>query len=94
MRQVYLMGGQRRSDKNTSPFETAVEPAPSAVEGRPPQGEVALPQQPRLGVAAFVTLNVVTTKEIPPGIQWVAIAPVGIGLSHLLVYLVGKKKES
>ena len=47
-----------------------------------------------IGVAAFVTLNMVTTKEIPPGIQWVAIAPVGIGLSHLLVYLVGKKKES
>ena len=47
-----------------------------------------------LGVAAFVTLNVVTTKEIPPGIQWIAIAPVGIGLSHLLVYLVGKKKEN
>ena len=47
-----------------------------------------------LGVAVFVTLNVVTTKEIPPGIQWVAIAPVGIGLSHLLVYLVGTKKEN
>ena len=52
-----------------------------------------------LGVAAFVTLSVVlaygmNTKDLPPGIQWVAIAPVGIGLSHLLVYLAGRNKEN
>ena len=52
-----------------------------------------------LGVAAFVTLSVVlaygmNTRDLPPGIQWVAIAPVGIGLSHLLVYLAGRNKEN
>jgi hypothetical protein len=31
---------------------------------------------------------------LPQGIQWVGIAPVMIGLSHLIVYLVGRKKES
>jgi hypothetical protein len=32
--------------------------------------------------------------EIPPGIQWVGLAPAAIGLSHLLVYLAGKNKET
>ena len=33
--------------------------------------------------------------EIPlrPGMQWLAFAPIGIGLSHLIVYLVGRRKE-
>lgn len=32
------------------------------------------------------------TKDIPQGIQWIGIGPIGIGLSHLIVYAVGKKK--
>ena len=32
------------------------------------------------------------TDEIPRGIQWVALAPIGIGVSHVVVYLVGRNK--
>jgi hypothetical protein len=52
-----------------------------------------------LGVAAYVTLSALIASpanarlEIPPGIQWMGLAPTAIGLSHLVVYLVGKKKE-
>lgn len=52
-----------------------------------------------LGVGAYVTLAALLYSpanaklEIPPGIQWVGVAPAAIGLSHLIVYLVGKKKE-
>jgi len=52
-----------------------------------------------LGIGAFVVLTALLahpselTKEIPRGIQWVGVAPVGIGLAHVIVYLVGKKKE-
>jgi hypothetical protein len=30
---------------------------------------------------------------IPDGTQWIALAPIGIGISHVIVYLVGKQKE-
>ena len=30
---------------------------------------------------------------IPDGTQWVALAPIGIGISHVIVYLVGKQKD-
>src|SRR5436309_5693367 len=52
-----------------------------------------------LGVAAYVTLSALIASpanaklEIPPGIQWMGLAPTAVGLSHLVVYLVGKKKE-
>ena len=52
-----------------------------------------------LGVCAFVTLSALIASpanvrlEIPPGIQWLALAPTAIGLSHLVVYLTGKNKE-
>jgi hypothetical protein len=49
-----------------------------------------------LGVAAFFSLLVlsrVPAVGIPEGTAVVAIAPVGIGLSHLIVYAVGRKKE-
>jgi len=52
-----------------------------------------------LGIGAFVVLTALLahpselTNEIPRGIQWVGVAPVGIGLAHVIVYLVGKKKE-
>ncbi len=52
-----------------------------------------------LGLSAFVTLSTLIASpanaklEIPPGVQWLGLAPVAIGLSHLIVYLAGKKKE-
>jgi hypothetical protein len=52
-----------------------------------------------LGLSAFVTLSALIASpanaklEIPPGVQWLGLAPVAIGLSHLIVYLAGKKKE-
>jgi hypothetical protein len=30
---------------------------------------------------------------IPDGTQWIALAPIGIRLSHVIVYLVGKQKD-
>ena len=53
-----------------------------------------------LGIGAFVTLSALlahpspVTQDIPQGMQWIGVAPVAIGLSHVIVYLVGKKKES
>jgi len=52
-----------------------------------------------LGICAYVTLSVLisspanTNLEIPSGIQWIGLGPAAIGVSHLLVYLVGKRKE-
>jgi hypothetical protein len=53
-----------------------------------------------LGVGAFVTLSALiahptpVTEKIPQGIQWIGVAPVCIGVSHLIVYLIGRKKET
>ena len=53
-----------------------------------------------LGVAAYVTLSALIASpanaklEIPTGIQWIGLAPAAIGLSHLFVYLAGKKAEN
>jgi hypothetical protein len=56
-----------------------------------------------LGIATFVVLNVAQTSgqqwfdyphQLPRGIQYVAIAPIGIGISHLIVLLVGRNKVS
>jgi hypothetical protein len=30
---------------------------------------------------------------IPNGVEWIALAPIGIGLSHVIVYVVGRQKE-
>src|SRR5262245_34991281 len=30
---------------------------------------------------------------VPYGAHWIALAPIGIGLSHVIVYLVGRQKE-
>jgi hypothetical protein len=52
-----------------------------------------------LGVGAFVVLSAVlahgspAAAEIPGGMQWIGLAPVGIGLSHLIVYFVGKTRD-
>ena len=53
-----------------------------------------------LGVGTFVTLSALlayataVTQGIPQGLQWIGVAPVCIGLSHLIVYLIGKRKEN
>jgi hypothetical protein len=51
-----------------------------------------------LGISIFVVLSALLAhpqqEPIPQGIQWVGIAPVMIGLSHLIVYFVGRRKES
>src|SRR4051812_25962472 len=52
-----------------------------------------------LGISAYVTLTALLNSpanakyEIPPGIQWMGLAPAAIGLSHLVVYVIGKSKE-
>lgn len=53
-----------------------------------------------IGIGAFVTLSALlafpskVTEEIPRGMQWIAVAPFCIGVSHVIVYLVGKGKEN
>lgn len=53
-----------------------------------------------LGVGAFVTLNALlahpteVTEGIPQGMQWIALAPACIGLSHLIVFLIEKQREN
>lgn len=49
-----------------------------------------------IGIAAFVTISTILmmasskfTDDIPRGMQYIAIAPIGIGLAHLIVYFVG-----
>jgi hypothetical protein len=52
-----------------------------------------------LGIGAFVLLSALLANgspavdELPRGIQWIGVAPVGIGLSHLIVYAVGKRHD-
>jgi hypothetical protein len=52
-----------------------------------------------LGIGVYVTLSALIASpanaslQIPPGIQWLGLAPAAIGLSHLLVYFVGRRKE-
>jgi hypothetical protein len=51
-----------------------------------------------VGVGAFVVLSVVIAhappEQAPPqGIQWIGLALVGIGVSHLVVYVVGRNTE-
>ena len=53
-----------------------------------------------IGIGAFVTLSALlafpskVTEDIPRGMQWIGLAPFCIGLSHVIVYLVGKGKEN
>ena len=53
-----------------------------------------------LGIGTFVTLSALLAyptpnlPTIPRGLQWIGIAPACIGLSHLVVYLIGKRKEN
>jgi hypothetical protein len=52
-----------------------------------------------LGIGAFAVLKALLAhpeglEGVHQGLEWIGIAPVMIGLSHLIVYLVGRKKES
>ena len=55
-----------------------------------------------LGIATFFVLYAAQSSgekwfdahQLPRGIEYVAIAPIGIGISHLIVLLVGKNKAS
>jgi len=53
-----------------------------------------------IGVCILVTLSAIIASpanaklEVAPGIQWIGLGPIAIGLSHLVVYFAGKKKES
>lgn len=52
-----------------------------------------------LGVSAYVVLNAIlaanspAAADVPRGLQWIGLAPVTIGLSHLVVYAVGRSRE-
>jgi hypothetical protein len=52
-----------------------------------------------VGIGVFVTLSAVIASpsnarlEIPPGVQWIGIGVAAIGVSHLVVYLAGKRRE-
>ena len=52
-----------------------------------------------LGVGVFVTLSAIIASpanaklEVPPGIQYIGLGLAAIGVSHLVVYAVGKRKE-
>jgi hypothetical protein len=51
-----------------------------------------------LGVGAILTLTALIAEgspaaaDIPDGMQWIGLAPIGIGLSHLIVYFVGRNQ--
>lgn len=51
-----------------------------------------------LGISAFVLFSALLAhpqrEPIPQGLQWIGIGPVTIGLSHLIVYLVAKRKDT
>jgi hypothetical protein len=52
-----------------------------------------------LGIGVFVTLSTVIASpanaklDVPPGVQWIGLGLAAIGVSHLVVYLAGKRKE-
>ncbi len=52
-----------------------------------------------VGIGVFVTLSVVIASpananlDVPPGVQWIGLGLAAIGVSHLVVYLAGKRKE-
>jgi hypothetical protein len=52
-----------------------------------------------LGISAFVALSAIFSAnspgaaDVPRGLQWIGLAPATIGLSHLIVYAVGKSRD-
>ena len=49
-----------------------------------------------LGIGAFVTLRAMDGRlpDAPPGLQYIGIAPICIGISHLIVYFVGSRRSN
>ena len=52
-----------------------------------------------IGAGVFAVLSALLANgspaaaEIPRGLQWIGLAPFGIGVSHLVVYAVGRKQD-
>lgn len=58
-----------------------------------------------IGVTAFVVIhsvigqslmqinNAAELTPVPAGLEWIGLAPIGIGVAHLAAYVAGKKKE-
>ena len=50
-----------------------------------------------VGIGAFVLISAVlsqgTVPDLPRGLEWIGVAPVLIGLSHLVVYRVARGRE-
>src|SRR6266478_4971385 len=52
-----------------------------------------------LGLGAFTVLGMIVsfpqeaTQDIPRGMQYIGIAPIGIGIAHLITYGVGARRE-
>jgi hypothetical protein len=50
-----------------------------------------------VGVGASIVISSINSHpgnhNFPQGMEWIGVAPAGIGLAHLVVYLAGKSKE-
>jgi uncharacterized membrane protein YbhN (UPF0104 family) len=52
-----------------------------------------------VGITTFVVLRTLLTHssefadQTPKGLEWIGLAPVGIGISHLIVYFVGRRNN-
>jgi hypothetical protein len=52
-----------------------------------------------LGISTFVVLTAIfsanspSAADVPRGLQWIGLAPATIGLSHLIVYAVGRSRD-
>jgi hypothetical protein len=52
-----------------------------------------------LGITGFITVSAILASEdaskldVVQGVKWVALGPVSIGISHLVVYLAGRNKN-
>jgi hypothetical protein len=52
-----------------------------------------------LGVSVYVVLSAIfaanspSAADVPRGLEWVGLAPAMIGLSHLLVWAVGRRRD-
>lgn len=52
-----------------------------------------------IGISTFVVLSAILAAnspaavDVPRGLEWIGLAPAMIGLSHLVVYIVGRSRE-
>ena len=52
-----------------------------------------------LGISTFVVLSAIfsanspAAADVPRGLEWIGLAPATIGLSHLIVYAVGRSRD-